>query len=70
MSRAYVVKGAVIISDDGNQVKYHPHCDNCGYTMEGTTSRGSVGSGIRANLGCFTCPKCGETIWVQINRDC
>lgn len=70
MSRAYAVKGAVIISDDGTHVKYHPHCDKCGYTVENTTCSGHVGNGIRASLGMCTCPKCGAGIEVQINRDC
>ncbi len=70
MSRAYAVSGAVIISDDGSTVKYHPQCPKCGHVMEGTTCSGYVGSNTRANLGVTTCPRCGATISTQINRDC
>lgn len=70
MARAYAVKGAVIISDDGTIVKYHPQCPKCGHVMEGTTCSGHVGSGVRANLGGACCPRCGAYIDVQINRDC
>ncbi len=70
MSRAYVVKGAVIISDDGRTVAYHLHCDKCGYTYQGTTCYGYVGSGQRAYLASDCCPKCGASINAQINRDC
>lgn len=31
MSLAYVEEGAVIISNDGVQVKYHPKCPHCGH---------------------------------------
>ena len=71
MSRAYVVTGAVIISDDGNaRVKYHPQCPNCGTVQQGTTCSGHVGKGIRASLGSCGCFKCGKSFPVQINRDC
>lgn len=68
--RAYVVMGAVIISDDGNaQVKYHPKCPNCG-TVQSTTCSGYVGQGISAGLGSCTCYKCGKSFPVRINRGC
>ena len=71
MSRAYVVTGAVIISDDGNaQVEYHPQCPNCGTVQQGTTCRGHVGKGSRSSLGYCSCYKCGISYPVQINRDC
>ena len=69
--RAYVVTGAVIISDDGNaQVKYHPQCPKCGTVMQETTCSGHVGQGIRANLGYCSCNRCGKSFPVQINRGC
>ena len=69
--RAYVVTGAVIISDDLNrQVKYHPQCPECGTVMEGTTCTGAVGQGVRASLGNFCCDKCHKSFPVKINRGC
>lgn len=70
MSRAYAVKGAVIISDDGTHVKYHPHCDKCGYTLERTTGNGHVGECESAYLSTFYCPKCGTINEIKINRGC
>ena len=70
MSRAYAAQGAVIISDDGRQVRYHPQCPHCGKVNEGTTSNAAVGSGIRASLGIFNCFSCGKSFEVKINRDC
>ncbi len=69
--RAYVVTGAVIISDDGKaQVKYHPQCPKCGYVETGTTCSGYVSQGIRASLGGCSCFRCGNSWIVQINRGC
>ena len=68
MSRAYVVTGAVIISDDGTTVKYHPQCPNCGRVETGTTCSGHVAR--MSNLGYCNCFKCGKSFPVQINRGC
>lgn len=72
MSRAYVVRGAVIVSDDGQgQVRFHPQCPKCGYVVEYSTGSAWVGEGIRASVGVFgNCPECGTSIDVHINRGC
>ena len=33
-----VAENAVIISDDGNYVRYHPRCPHCGKVHENLTS--------------------------------
>ena len=69
--RAYVVEGAVIISDDGRaQVKYHPQCPKCGTVVQYSTCSGHVGQGIRASLGGHVCTKCGHSYTTKINRGC
>ena len=68
--RAYVVEGAVIISDDGTHVRYHPQCPKCGNVEQSTTCSGHVSQGIRASLGGCSCFKCGNMFSVKINRGC
>lgn len=71
MPNAYVVTGAVIISDDGQaQVKYHSKCPYCGKVNEGTTYGAHISAGIHANLASVFCYSCKKSFTVQINRDC
>lgn len=70
MGNAYVESGAVIISDDGKTVRYHRRCNFCLNVDMGTTGSVYVCSGTRCNVTTYTCPKCGKTTWVKINRDC
>ena len=69
MSLAYVEKGAVIISDDGVEVKYHPKCPHCEHVEIGTTCRATVRHGI-VNAGGFNCSRCLTGYSVVIRRDC
>lgn len=50
-----VAENAVIISDDGNYVRYHPRCPHCG-------------KGIVASAGSHTCYQCRKSFQVRIIR--
>lgn len=69
--RAYVISGAVIVSDDlVGQVRYHPQCPSCGYVNIGSTGSAYVGPGNNALLSGCSCVKCGQYIQIQIARGC
>ena len=63
-----VAENAVIISDDGNYVRYHPRCPHCGKVHENLTSGVGCGNGIVASAGFHTCYQCHKNFQVRIIR--
>ena len=63
-----VAENAVIVSDDGNYVRYHPRCPQCGKVNESLTSGVGCGNGIVAGPGFHTCYQCHKSFQVRIIR--
>ena len=67
MVQAYVVSGAVIVSDNGTIVRFHPKCDKCGYVETNFTSQIHCAHGTSSSGGC-SCPRCGQYSPTVIGR--
>ena len=68
MPNAIVIEGAVIVSDDGSQVKYHTRCPNCGYVLVSSLYSGQVASHTIKSMGGHTCAKCKKSFIVKMKR--
>ena len=61
-------QNAVIIADDGRNVRWKPRCPNCGYVPVNREMNGTAISHIRASHF-DKCDKCGASIDIVISRD-
>lgn len=59
-------ENAVIVSDDGRQVKYHPRCPYCGKVNHISLASTYVGSGITNCHG--PCGSCLKIFPIKIGR--
>lgn len=50
-------ENAMIVSDDGAQVRFHPVCPKCGYVVRNVTGSGHCRHGS-AHVGSYSCYKC------------
>jgi hypothetical protein len=63
---ANAVKGAKIISDNGNTLVYHIVCPSCGDLGSSyAQSVASLGSGVTHSTS-YQCPRCNAQIGIEI----
>ena len=73
MSQAYVVNG-VVISDDGNIVRYRTRCPRCGDVDQSSIRSSACREGAIVNVGITPCTKCSNldrrtyTFEIQVRR--
>ena len=59
-------ENAVVISDDGRNVKYHVRCPYCGKVNHNSTSGAYVGSGVTNCYG--SCSYCFKHFPIKLGR--
>lgn len=61
-------ENAVIIADDGRNVKYHPKCPHCGFVNTMQKGMQHVSGGGVTNAGGSHCTKCGKMFDLRFGR--
>lgn len=63
-----IAENAVIVSDNGYHVSFHPRCPNCGKVHETVTSGVGCTNGTIASAGSFTCWQCRKSFQIRIMK--
>ena len=67
MSEQAWAQNAVIVEDNGRNVRWKPRCPFCGFIPPYRTAAGTAFKGIRANHH-DRCDKCGKQIDIVVSR--
>jgi len=67
MAKEAWAANAVIVEDNGFQVRFRPRCPRCGHVPINMTMAGTASVGVRANYSA-RCEKCGEYMDITISR--